>query len=219
MEQPVNPNLGRRARKARATRHRVLDAAETLFVRHGYAATTMAAIAEEADVAVQTVYALFRNKRTILNELLAVRVIGDEDTVPAQSPARLQNRAEWKVIERETDARRQLTLLAALATQIGSRISALYQVLAGAAGSDPDMAELYRNQQQARYKDQQRVARSLARKGALRPGLSESQATDIMWAIANPNTHHALIGERRWTPDQYERWLAQMLRCALLITP
>ena len=47
---------GAGARKALATRHRVLDAAETLFVRDGYAATTIAAIAEEADVAVQTVW-------------------------------------------------------------------------------------------------------------------------------------------------------------------
>ncbi len=216
MTQRVNPDVGRRARKALATRHRVLDAAEELFVRQGYAATTMAAIAEEADVAVQTVYAVFRNKRTILNDLLAVRVAGDDDTVPVRFPGRLQGRAEWQAIERELDPYRQLALLAALATQIGNRISGLYQVLAGAAGSDPDIALLYRSQQQARYKDQQRLARSLARKGALRAGLSEAEASDIMWAIANPNTHHALIGERHWTPDDYEQWLAKVLICALL---
>jgi AcrR family transcriptional regulator len=210
MEEPVKPDPGRRARKALATRHRVLDAAETLFVRDGYAAATIAAIAEKADVAVQTVYAVFGNKRAILNELLAIRVVGDDHANP------LQSREQWQAIEREPDPRRQLALLAALATQIGNRIGSLYQVLAGAAGSDPEIAELYRKQQQARYKDQQRLARSLARKGALKEGLPEATATDIMWAIANPNTHHALISERRWTPGQYEQWLAQMLTCALL---
>lgn len=73
MEEPVKPVPGRRARKALATRHRVLDAAEILFVRDGYAAATIAAIAEKADVAVQTVYAVFGNKRAILAELLAIR--------------------------------------------------------------------------------------------------------------------------------------------------
>lgn len=213
MEEAVKPQVGRRARKALATRNRVLDAAERLFVRDGYAATTIAAIAEEADVAVQTVYAVFGNKRAILNELLAVRVVGDDTTAP------LQGREEWQALEREPDPRRQVALLAAIATQIGDRIAGLYQVLAGAAGSDPEIAELYRDQQQARYKDQQRLARSLARKGALKEGLSETQATDIMWAIANPNTHHALIGQRGWKADQYEQWLTETLSFALLKEP
>jgi AcrR family transcriptional regulator len=210
MKEPVKPAPGRRARKALATRHRVLDAAETLFVRDGYAATTIAAIAEEADVAVQTVYAVFGTKRAILSELLAIRVAGDDDPVP------LQSREQWQAIEREPDPRQQLALLAALSTQIGNRIGGLYQVLAGAAGSDPEMAGLYRRQQQARYEDQQRLARSLARKGALKEGLPEATATDIMWAIANPNTHYALISERRWIPGQYEQWLTHLLTCALL---
>src|SRR5579862_9876896 len=123
MEGSVTSALGRRARKARVTRHRVLDAAETLFVRDGYAATTIAAIAGEADVAVQTVYAVFGNKRAILSELLAVRIVGDDDAIP------LPSREQWQAIEREPDPCRQLSLLAALATQIGNRIGGLYQVL------------------------------------------------------------------------------------------
>ncbi len=219
MQDPVAPNLGRRARKALATRNRVLDAAEALFLRNGYAATTIPTIAEQADVAVQTVYAVFGNKRSILNELLAARVVGDDDAVTPQFPARVRDREEWQAIEREPDPHRQLALLAAFATQIGTRISGLYQVLGGAAGSDAEIADLYRNQQQARYKDQRRLARSLARKGALRQGLTETTATDIMWTIANPNTHHALIGERQWTPAQYQAWLSHTLTCVLLPDP
>ena len=219
MEEAVKLDLGRRARKALATRHRVLDAAETLFIRDGYAATTISSIADQADVAVQTVYAVFKNKRAILTELLAVRVVGDDEVIPQRFPARVYERPEWRAIGRERDPRRQLALLAGVATEIGSRIADLYQVLAGAAGSDPEMAELYRDQQQARYKDQQGLARSLARKGALKEGLSETKATDIMWAIANPNTYHALIAQRRWTPGQYQQWLTELLVCSLLGAP
>jgi hypothetical protein len=120
------------------------------------------------------------------------------------------------VVLREADPSRQLALLASIATRIGNRIVALYGVMAGAAGSDPEIAEMYRRQQQARYTDQRRVARSLSRQGALRAGLSEARATDIMWAIANPSTHRSLIGERGWATEEYERWLAQVLISALL---
>lgn len=213
MDEPVKSGLGRRQRKAQATRRRVLDAAETLFIRDGYATTTMAAIAEEADVAVQTVYAVFGTKRAILTELFAVRVVGNDEGTP------LRDRQDWQDMEREADPRCQLALLASIATRIGNRIAALYGVMAGAAGSDPEITEMYRRQQQARYRDQRRVARSLSRKGALRAGLSEARATDIMWAIANPNTHRSLIGERGWATEEYERWLAQVLISALLEEP
>ena len=78
----VKAQTTRREQKALATRRRILEAAEMLFVRDGYAATTIAAIADPADVAVQTVYAVFGTKRAMLNELLAVRVVGDDEAAP-----------------------------------------------------------------------------------------------------------------------------------------
>lgn len=200
----------RRAQKALATRRRILDAAEALFVQDGYAATTIVAIADQADVAVQTVYAVFGTKRAILAELLAVRAIGDDTATP------LTDRGEWRAMEAETDPRRQLRLLAAIATRIGERMGALYDILASAAGSDPEIGAIHQRQQQRRYNDQRRLARSLARKGVLRPGLSQARATDILWAIANPTMHHRLVTERRWAPGEYERWLAHVLTCSLL---
>ena len=119
MADSVKPGRGRREQKALLTRHRILDAAESLFIRDGYALTTIAAIAVAADVAVQTVYAVFGNKRAILNELLAARVTGDDASVPQRSPARVDTREDWLAIERESDAGRQLELLAEFAVQIG----------------------------------------------------------------------------------------------------
>ena len=212
MPAPVKSQTTRRAQKALATRRRILEAAETLFTRDGYATTTITAIADHADVAVQTVYAVFGTKRAVLSKLLASRAVGDDDATP------LKDRDDWRAMESETDPRRQLELLAAIATRIGERMGALYDVLAGAAGSDPEIADMYRRQQRSRYNDQRRLARSLVRKDALRPGLSQAHATDIMWAIANPTMHHRLVAERRWTGDEYERWLAHALTCSLLET-
>lgn len=210
MNQPVKVTPGRRQRKAQATRGRILDAAQALFVRDGYAATTITAIAEEADVAVQTVYAVFGGKRAILTELVAARVVGDDD------PAPLRERQEWQEIEAETDPRRQLALLAATAARIGSRIADLYTVMAAAAASDAEIASTYQRQQQARYADQWRMAQSLADKDALRPGLTDAHATDIIWTLANPHTYRTLVIERGWSPGDYEDWLARVLACSLL---
>jgi AcrR family transcriptional regulator len=191
----------------------VLDAAETLFTRDGYAATTMVAIADHADVAVQTLYAVFGTKRAILTELIDARVLGDDHS------GSLPDRADWQTMERETDPRRQIALFASIATRIGTRSAAINEVLAAAAGSDPEIAATYQQQRQARYKAERRLARSLARNQALRTGISESQAADIIWAIATTRTYRALVDERRWTPDQYEHWLTDLLTRALLDQP
>ena len=213
METPVKPPPGRRARKALETRQRILDAAEDLFTRDGYAATTMTAIAEHADVAVQTLYAVFGNKRAILTELIDARVAG------ADHSRSLPDREDWRAMEREPNPHQQLALFAQIATRIGNRSAAINEIMAQAAGADPEIATIYQQQRQSRYKDERRIARSLARKGALREGLSETQAADIIWAIATTRTYRALVIERRWTTDQYERWLNDLLAHALLAPP
>jgi AcrR family transcriptional regulator len=209
MSQAVKPPT-RRHMKAAATRRRVLDAATSLFLRDGYAASTMTAIADEADVAVQTIYAIFGNKRTILTEMLAVQVVGGDDS------RLLVDRDDWLAMECEADPRRQLALLARIATQIGGRMAAVYEMVSAAAASDAEIAAVYSRQRDSRYRDQRRVAELLAAKGALREGLSSKHAADIIWALANPTMYRALVGDRKWSVGEYEPWLAGMLTDALL---
>jgi TetR/AcrR family transcriptional regulator of autoinduction and epiphytic fitness len=210
VDRDVKGSPGRRERKAQQTRQRVLAAAEALFVGDGYGATTITAIAEAADVAVQTVYAVFGTKRAILAELLEARIAGDGQ------PRRLSDRQDWQAMEREPDPRRQIERLASIATRIGEQVAALSEVFAAAAATDPEIADLHASQQRARYEDQRRLARSLAQKGALRPGLSEDRAADVVWALVNARTYRSLVGDRRWTAEEYERWLGSLLACALL---
>jgi AcrR family transcriptional regulator len=223
--------LGRRARKAAATRRRILAAAEELFVRDGYAATAITEIAARADVAVQTVYAVFGTKRAVLTELIDARIMGDASPLP-DAPTTgeplnhdrlnydradpLRGLPEWQAMENEPDPRRQLARFAAIATGISARMAALDEVESAAAGADPDLAEIYRRRQQRRYHAQQRLARTLAARGALRPGLSPERATDILWALANPRTYRALTIQRGWTDEEYQHWLADLLASAVL---
>ena len=188
----------------------MLDAAEALFTQDGYAATTMTAIADEADMAVQTLYAVFGSKRAILTELVDARVVGDDDA------GSVPDREDWQAMERETDPHNQIELFASIATRIARRSAAINEVMAAAAGADPEIAALYQRQRHGRYKDERRLARSLARKQALRHGLNETEAADTIWAIATTRTYRALVHERGWNADQYERWLAHVLAGALL---
>src|ERR671937_2719513 len=72
----------RRRAQAAATRREILEAAQRLFERQGYAATTMAAIAAEAGVALKTVYVAFETKSGLLRALWHLRLRGDEEDVP-----------------------------------------------------------------------------------------------------------------------------------------
>src|SRR4051794_20505997 len=62
-------DASRRQEQARATRLAVIQAAQALFVEHGYGRTTMADVARTAGVSVETVYANFRNKPTLLHRV------------------------------------------------------------------------------------------------------------------------------------------------------
>ena len=114
---------------------------------------------------------------------------------------------------------RQIALFATIAARIGERSAAISEVLAAAAGADPEIAAVYEQPRRSRYRDQRRLARSLAAKHALRAGVSEERAADTIWAIANIRTYRALVGERRWSNDEYEQWLNDLLAHALLAPP
>ena len=60
------------------------------------------------------------------------------------------------------------------------------------------------------------VVESLAAKGALRPGLDVAAATDRLWTLNHPDVWSLLVGRRGWTPEEYERWLADSSRDQLL---
>jgi hypothetical protein len=70
--------------------------------------------------------------------------------------------------------------------------------------------------EEARYKDQLRMVRSLARRGQLRPEISARRAADIVWALASELTYLALVRDRGWSGDDYERWLVDQLQATLL---
>jgi AcrR family transcriptional regulator len=196
-----------------ATRVRILDAASRLFIERGYGATTIESIAAEADVAVETVYARFRNKRNILDGFLDTAIVGDAAAVP------LLERDEVAAVRDTVDQRRQLRLLAGIVAAVLTRTAAVQLVLRGAAAVDPDIQELLAEDDRRRRITHREFVHMVAARGPLRPGLSVAEATDTLSALANPDTYAFVTRLRQWTPSRYESWLARNLEYVLLPPP
>jgi AcrR family transcriptional regulator len=184
-----------------------------LFVERGYGATTIEAISELADVPPATVYRLFSSKHGILKALLDRSIVGDDDDVP------MAERAPVRQLLAERDPRALLRGFVAIAANVNAEVAPLYRILVSAAGNDPDAAALLDTLTQQRQQGQRLIARSLARSGALRPGLRERDAADIVHALLSPELYRLLVVDRGWKPDRYQPWLADTLIGQLLADP
>ncbi len=213
--EPVKPkrryDSPRRREQAAATRRAILDAARPLFERHGYAATTMAAIAAEAGVALKTVYVVFETKAGVLRALWHLLLRGDQAEAP------VGERDWYRGVLDEPDPRRQLQLNARDSRVVKERAGGLLDVVQGAAPTDPDIAALWDRIQTEVYDNQRVVVESLAAKGAVRAELDVARATDILWTLNHPANWRLLVTLRGWTPDEYERWFADTA-CAQLLS-
>jgi AcrR family transcriptional regulator len=203
----------RRREQAAATRSRILEAAVRLFERDGYAATSVAAIAEEADVSVKTVYLGFEDKRGLIRAAWHLVLRGERDDVP------VGEQAWFREVVDEPDPARQLRLNARNSRVVKERAGALMEVLRGAAATDPEIDELWQRIQSEFHANQGSIVALLDAKGALREGLDAASATDIMWTLNHPAVYRLLVGDRGWTPARYERWLGDSLCRQLLAAP
>jgi AcrR family transcriptional regulator len=203
----------RRQEQAAATRREILEAAQRLFEEQGYGATTMAAIAAEARVALKTVYVAFETKSGVLRALWNLGLRGEREDLPVAQQ-------EWyrEVVE-EPDPERQLRLNARNSRMGKLRIAAIVDVIRAAAPDDPDIAALWNRIQTEYHANQGVICRSLHEKRALKRDLDVERATDILWTINHPGTWQLLVGERGWTPEQYELWSGDLACSELLRAP
>lgn len=199
----------RRQEQARLTRRRVVGAATDLFVERGYAATSMAAIAEAAGVAPQTVYAAFGTKATLLGEAVGVAMAGDDE------PVAIFDRPEAQAVLAASSPAEAAAAFAAASSRLLARAGRLMHAADAAADTDRELDALRRNGHRMRLADMQRSAKAFERAGFLRPGLTAALAADILWAMASPDAYRAFSVHRGWTTARYERWLAESIEHAL----
>ncbi len=200
----------RRRQQAAATRRAILEAAQRLFEQQGYAATSVPAIAEEAGVALKTVYVAFETKARLLRVLWDERLSGDEAAIPVTERAWYLNLAE------EPDPQRKLHLVAGQGRVVKTRSGALMEVIRNAASVDVEIARLWDDIQTKLHNVSRSIVEQLHEKKALAGGLDLATATDILWTLNHPSVWKLLVVERGWTAGQYEQWLADVLCSELL---
>ena len=198
-------NSDNRRQQAAETRLRILRAAQARFERDGYVPTTMASIADDAGVALKTVYVAFATKSGLLRGLWDLQLKGDQDE------AGVAERPWYQAVLAEPDPRRRLELVAHNSRVVKERISAVLKVIRSAAPVDRDAGALWRLIQTDFYDNQRAIVQTV-------PGLrlDVDRATDILWTLNHPDVWFLLVDERGWTADEWERWFADTA-CAQLL--
>lgn len=194
----------RRQKQAAATRRDILEAARKLFVTHGYVGTSIAAIAAEADTAVQTIYDSVGPKRAII---LAIVELSEEKAGVESFRQRIMDTDE---------PREAIALFVALTRQFMEHGSDIIVAMRAAALSEPDVAEALERASRQHRQGARVVAELLARLGALKPGIPVEQAADVIGVLTWSSTWLEFTGTHGWTFDACERWLNDSIATLLL---
>ncbi|MFQ5554054.1 MAG: TetR/AcrR family transcriptional regulator [Acidimicrobiia bacterium] len=190
----------------RQTRRAVIDAARKLFAKRGYSATTIDSLAAEAGVAVQTVYAAFGNKRSVLQALLDTVVAGDDEQRTVLERARAD-------LDRITDPAQRLDRVLRFGTEIVERSADIYRILRGAAAGDQDLQADLEEGHRRRYQDV-RAFIELVVDGQLSTADLDHVA-DVCFAIFSYETYELLVDQRGWSTERWRRWVHDALNATL----
>jgi AcrR family transcriptional regulator len=192
----------RRRAQATETRSAIVAAARDLFIEQGYARTTMADIARTAGVSVETIYAAFKNKATLLHKAWDIAVGGDDQDIG------FHERPEVLAIRNEPDLAKRLMLHAAFSTQTAQRIAPFQLMVESAAGADPEAAAMLEEMGRQRLVGMTVMAAEVAKTGQL--AVSEEECRDVIWSMTDGMLWHRLVNERGWTNERFADWLGHM---------
>jgi AcrR family transcriptional regulator len=193
-----------RRRQAEETKQRIVGASRKLLKSKGYSGMTIEAIANKAEVAVPTVYAVFGSKIGILAELMDEATFGpDYEQLVRQA------------LETE-EPHKRLRFAARIARRVHDAASSTFDLMRGAGVVAPEFAELEKKRESHRYAAQESMIDFLGRSGRLRPGVNKQAARDILWALTGRELYRMLVRERGWTSQNYEDWLGETLTTSLL---
>jgi AcrR family transcriptional regulator len=210
--QPVKRRYNAAGRRAAAARRRtaILQAATQLFLAKGYPGTTMAAIAQAAGVAAETVYAVVGTKPELFRLLTETAISGTDEPVP------VLQRDYVAALQAEPSGRGKLEIYAAAITAIQQRMAPLYRAVQQAAAAEPALAEVWQQLLDRRARNMPLLIEDLESTGTLRPGLSRQDAADTVWAVNSTEVYQLMTGTRGWSPQRYQQWLTSTL-CTLLL--
>jgi AcrR family transcriptional regulator len=198
----VKSTLTHRQRQALATRQLIVDAACELILAQGYIATTIEAISAKSGVAVSTVYAVFRNKRGILQ---AIREKWHQES---------RQRDIYQQAMEQLDPKRRLELAAYATRRQWETSGAMMTIYQAASAVDPDAAAELSTALKGRRTFITHFIGDMAEQ--LRPDITLTRAVAIFYALTQPTIYQELVEGDGWSPEEYEAWLAETLQQQLL---
>lgn len=198
----------RRREAAAATRNAVIAAAERRFLADGYAATTIGAVAADADTSVHTIYKSFGGKPGL------VRAIWDR-ALEGVGPIPAERRSD-QLQREERDPRRIIEGWGAFTAEIAPRVTPLLLLISAAAATDPEIRSLQEQLDASRLRRMTTNARRLREHGHLRDGVTLARAADVLWTYSSAELCELLVFRRGWSPRRYGRFVADAMIAALL---
>ena len=190
----------RREMQARRTRARIIAAAAQRFLAHGYAGTTMRAVALDAGVALPTVELAFRTKARLLKAVIDVAIAGDDDQV-AMLDRQWAKRAES--IAGPPDF---VAAFARVLAGSAERAAGLAATALEAARADEDIATVAAQLMSQREVMASWLVDGIMHRSALREGTDRAAAVNTVWTLMDPVVFCRLTGDRHWTTAHFERW-------------
>lgn len=186
---------GSRKQKAAATRRRMLDAAHHRFVEAGYPGTTMAAIAQDAGVAVQTLYFTFHTKAELFGEVFERAVVGDDGRPPP-----LQ---DWfRAAEEADDLDEALRVWADGVATIVARVAPLRRVFDGVAPEE-EVVALWERGERLREEGYGGFLDHLIARHGLAPSADRDELLDVTLVLLGPVGHRGFVEDRGWSVDAW----------------
>jgi AcrR family transcriptional regulator len=198
-------DASRRQAMALETRRRIVSAAHDLFVQDGFAATTVVAIAEAANVSTPTVYANFSSKAALLQRAIEVALAGDDE------PVVVANRPTAKWVYEASTAEEMLSRYAVMAGELSLRAGPIFSVLASAADSEPELAALLKTFEAQRLRASTAIAQGVHARGGLPAGRTLEAARDTIWLCIAPEVYTLLTARRGWSTKRYVEWVRNAL--------
>jgi AcrR family transcriptional regulator len=197
-----------RRRAAQRTRTAILDAAERQFLTDGYAIATIATIADEAGVSVETIYKSFGGKSGLVREIY-------ERGLEGRGDERAYDRSD-AMREREQDPRDIMRNWGRLTAEVASIVSPIRFLMRSLAATDPDIAAVLERAEDERLQRMRHHARFLNERGYLREGVSVGEATDVLWICSALELYELLVVRRGWSIPRYARYVGDFMIRALL---
>lgn len=200
----------RRQVQALETQSQIIETARRLFIENGYSGVSVETIARKAKVSPETIYSVFKNKRTLLVRAMDLAAGTEGEPIPVILRSHIQE------VTLERNQYRQIQLFANRMQVFFSQIAPLVEVMRAAAKTEPEIKKLLKGYLADRYQGMDFFIDCLLANGPLRSGLSKLTAVETIWTLASAEVYSLLVRDRGWSGEEYELWLAETLGRLLL---